>query len=130
MAGEVSQKREMSECLMPAVHSRQVRSVRFSSESYSRRGCASVTLYTLVVCSQFTRECRLKQNYQKSETTAKWDTRLFDLGIVDRWKSESWRGETLAPETIREHPRRGECFHLHSRSRIVSGSLGESVQTA
>ncbi len=47
--------------LMPAVHSRRVCLARFSSESYSRWGCASVTLYTLTVSSQSTLECRLKK---------------------------------------------------------------------
>ncbi len=27
-----------------------------------------------------------------------------------------------AKEATREHPRRGECFHLHSRSRILGFS--------
>ncbi len=33
-------------------------------------------------------------------------------------------------EATREDPRRGECSHLHSRSCLVSGSLGESVHPA
>ncbi len=52
------------------------------------------------------------------------------LGHRELLKSESWRDEICAPETIREHLRQGECFHLHSRSRLVSGSVGESVQLA
>ncbi len=74
----------LRECLavekvMLAVHSHRARSVKFSSVSYSRRGCASVTLYTLAVSSQSTRE----KNYQKSEATVGRDPRPFNLGIAD-----------------------------------------------
>ncbi len=41
--------------LMPTVHSPQMRSVRFSSESYMRWHCASATLYTHAMSSQSTR---------------------------------------------------------------------------
>ncbi len=34
----------------------------------------------------------------------------------------------MSAEATREDPRRGECSHLNSRSRLVSGSLSESVQ--
>ncbi len=43
------------ESVMPAVHSCQVRSARFSRESYKRRDCESVTLHTLAMSSQSTR---------------------------------------------------------------------------
>ncbi len=68
---------------MLAVHSRLVHSTRFSSEGYLRRDCASVIFLTLAVSSQSTRECGLEKNYQKSEATARRDTRFFDLGIAD-----------------------------------------------
>ncbi len=46
--------------LMPAVHSCRVRSARFSSDSYTRRDCASVsaTLYTLALSFWFWRVTR------------------------------------------------------------------------
>ncbi len=36
----------------------------------------------------------------------------------------------MSAEATQEDPRRGECSHVHSRSCLVSGSLGESVQLA
>ncbi len=51
--------------VMPAVHSRRVRFARFSSESYSRQGCASVTFYALTVSSQSTRECGFLKKQSK-----------------------------------------------------------------
>ncbi len=59
---------------MPAVHSHRLWSARFSSESYSRRSCASMTFSTLTVSSQSTQECGMKKKPIKLEATARWDT--------------------------------------------------------
>ncbi len=50
---------------MLAVHSHQMRLARFSSESCSRRGCTSITSYTLAVSPQSTQKCGLKKKLLK-----------------------------------------------------------------
>ncbi len=96
---------------MPAVHSHRVHSERFSSENYSRRGCASMTFYTLAMSSQSTREWGLKKKISKirGDSQARHETlRLGRHRLLKKWKimrrdTSAW-SYTRASETRRVFP--------------------------
>ncbi len=174
--------------VMLAVHSCRVRSVRFSSESYTRWDCASVAFYTLAASSQSTKsenkahalwpmyrlikildffrelrislnvltpadvsfqtpkniwKCGLKKKLLKIKTSMcarvylifACDTRRQPCETQETltwasWTTKKARASEARHECPRQHDSIRACFHLHSRSRIVEGSLSESVQPA
>ncbi len=99
------------------LYTRRVHSVRLS-ESYTRRDCASATLYTFAISFWFW--CVTRGDSQARHETL-W---LGHHGPLK--KQELMRRDTSA----RGYTRASECFHLHSCSRTVSGSLNESVHPA
>ncbi len=115
--------------LMPDVHSRRVCFARFSSESYSRRGCASMTFYMLAVSFQFTQECGLKKKKQskiRGDSQAKHETLwLGHHGSLKKWeltrRDTNARGYTRASETRRMFP---SIFSLDfALSRVLSAKV-------
>ncbi len=77
-----------NEYVMPGVHSRPVRSLRFSSESYTRWDCAGGTLYTLAVSSWF---CCVTRGDSQARYETFW---LGHCGLVK--KRELMRRDTSA----------------------------------
>ncbi len=72
--------------------------------------------------------CRWFWRVTRDDSQARHET----LWLVHRGplKRETLTRRDTSAKATRENPRRGECSHLHSRSRLVSGSLGENVQPA
>ncbi len=94
---------------MPAVHSCWVCLARFSSESHLRRGCASVTVYTLAVSSHSTWECGLKKKHIKNQRRQPGETLwLGHHRLLKKWeltmRDTSARGYTRASEVRRVFP--------------------------
>ncbi len=59
------------------------------------------------------------------------DTRRQPDETQDPLTRTLWTAKEARADEVRyEHPMGGESFYLHSRSRIVSGSLGERIQPA
>ncbi len=105
--------------LLLAVHSREC--IWQESRARVARDWASATLYTLAESSQFWSATR-DESQARHETLWLAHHRPLKKRDLNEARHER-RGYTRDPS-------RGECSHLHSRSRLVSSSLGESVQPA
>ncbi len=112
---------------MPAVHSHQVRSVRFSIESYLRQGCASVTFYDLAVSS--IHPGKLKKKTIKNQRRQPGETR------DSLTRTPQTAKKARANEARHEHLRlyesiRGEASVSNYILTLALRSLGVCVQLA